>query len=152
MVLTKMNGRVFRPVHFLPDHRGNYDEAGQRLTVLAPAAFLAFGVAAGSILRMVKADDMNRLMQWVALAGFAFFLAGQYCSNYSYSLYPHAEFWLNSPWMVAMKLGPVLLLIAVAYLWTEYGAKGWSPLRQFGVTSLLVYWVHVELVSGAELG
>ena len=91
---------------------------------------------------------MNRLMQWFALAGFALFLGGDYCSKFYYSLYPRSEFWLNSPWMVAMKLGPVLLLISVAYLWTEYGARGWSPLRQFGVTSLLVYWVHVELVYG----
>lgn len=112
------------------------------------ASFIAFGLSLGSILRLIKPEQLNRLMQWVGLAGFTFFLAGQYCSNFSYSLYPHQEFWLNSPWMVAMKLGPILLLIAVAYLWTEYGSHSWSPLRQFGVTSLLVYWVHVELVYG----
>jgi uncharacterized membrane protein len=112
------------------------------------ASFIAFGVGLGSILRLTKAEQLNRVMQWVAVAGFALFLAGDYCSKFSYSLYPRSEFWLNSPWMVAMKLGPVLLLIAVAYLWTEYGSKGWSPLRQFGMTSLLVYWVHVELVYG----
>jgi len=112
------------------------------------ASFIAFGVGLGSILRLIKLERLNRVMQWVALAGFAFFMLGDYCSKFSYSLYPHSEFWLNSPWMVAMKLGPVLLLMAVAYLWTEYGAQGWSPLRQFGVTSLLVYWVHVELVYG----
>ena len=44
--------------------------------------------------------------------------------------------------------GGTLLLITVAYLWNEYGGKGWSLARQFGVTSLLVYWVHVELVYG----
>lgn len=114
------------------------------------ASFIAFGMCLGSILRLTKPPEINRVMQWTALAGFAFFFIGQYCSNFYVSLYPHAEFWLNSPWMVAMKLGPVLFLLAVAYLWTEYGAKRWSPLRQFGVTSLLVYWVHVELVYGRE--
>jgi uncharacterized membrane protein len=112
------------------------------------AAFVAFGLGIGSILRMTKAEDMNRLMQWIALAGFAVFFGGQYCSNFSASLYPKSEFWLDSPWMVLMKLGPTLLLITVAYLWNEYGGKGWSLARQFGVTSLLVYWVHVELVYG----
>lgn len=112
------------------------------------AAFIAFGVSLGSVLRMTKADHLNRVMQWVALAGFALFFIGEYCSNFAYSLYPKEEFWLNSPWMVAMKLGPILLLITIAYLWNEYGSKGWSPLRQFGTTSLLVYWVHVELVYG----
>jgi len=114
------------------------------------ASFIAFGVSLGSILRLTKPQDMNRLMQWVALSGFAFFLIGDYCSSYSYSLYPKSEFWLNSPWMIAMKLGPVLLLMSVAYLWTEFGAHRWSPLCQFGVTSLLVYWVHIELVYGRE--
>jgi uncharacterized membrane protein len=112
------------------------------------AAFIAFGLGLGSMLRMTKAEDMNRLMQWVALGGFAVFFCGQYCSNFSASLYPKSEFWLNSPWMVFMKLGGTLLLITVAYLWNEYGGKGWSLARQFGVTSLLVYWVHVELVYG----
>jgi hypothetical protein len=31
------------------------------------------------------------------------------------------------------------------------GAERWSWVRQFGVTSLLVYWVHIELVYGRWL-
>ncbi len=112
------------------------------------ASFIAFGVSLGSLLRLTAPEHMARLMQWLALAGFALFFLGQYCSNFPYSLYPRSEFWLNSPWLVAMKLGPVLLFLTIAYLWNEYGAQGWSPLRQFGVTSLLVYWVHIELVYG----
>ena len=112
------------------------------------ASFIAFGVSIGSILRLTKPEQMGRLMQWMALAGFGIFLVGQYASNFPYSLYKSQDFWLNSPWMIAMKLGPVMLFLAVAYLWNEYGSKGWSPLRQFGTTSLLVYWVHIELVYG----
>jgi uncharacterized membrane protein len=112
------------------------------------AAFIAFGLSLGSILRLTKPDDLSRLMQWVALAGFGMLLLGQYCSASPYSIYPRQDFWLNSPWMIAMKLGPILLLLSAAYLWNEYGSQSWSPLRQFGVTSLLVYWVHIELVYG----
>jgi len=112
------------------------------------ASFIAFGVSLGSLLRLTKPEHMNRVMQWVALAGFALFFAGDYGSNFVYSLYPKQEFWLNSPWMVAMKLGPILILLSIAYLWNEHGSKGWSALRQFGTTSLLVYWVHIELVYG----
>jgi fucose 4-O-acetylase-like acetyltransferase len=40
----------------------------------------------------------------------------------------------------------------VAFVWTRYAAgAGWSWVRQFGTTSLLVYWVHIELVYGREL-
>src|SRR5208283_3790541 len=50
---------------------------------------------------------------------------------------------------VLTKLGALLMLMAFAFLWTRYGAKdGWSWVRQFGTTSLVVYWVHIELVYG----
>ena len=40
-------------------------------------------------------------------------------------------------------------MVSFAFLWTRYGARdGWSWVRQFGTTSLLVYWVHIELVYG----
>jgi fucose 4-O-acetylase-like acetyltransferase len=33
-----------------------------------------------------------------------------------------------------------------------FGSKSFSPMRQLGQTSLLVYWVHVELVYGLLFG
>jgi fucose 4-O-acetylase-like acetyltransferase len=52
-----------------------------------------------------------------------------------------------------IKLGVVLLVIGFAYLWTAFplGAS-WSWVRQLGMTSLLVYWVHIELVYGRWFG
>ena len=45
-----------------------------------------------------------------------------------------------------------MVLVSLAFLWTRYGARdGWSWVRQFGTTSLLVYWVHVEMVYGRGL-
>ena len=41
-----------------------------------------------------------------------------------------------------------LILLAFAYLWTQHGSQRWSWVRQLGTTSLLVYWVHIELVYG----
>jgi fucose 4-O-acetylase-like acetyltransferase len=47
----------------------------------------------------------------------------------------------------------ILLLVALAYLWTrDVSAERWSWVRQFGTTSLLVYWVHIELVYGRWSG
>jgi hypothetical protein len=117
------------------------------------AAFVAFGVSAGSILRLTKADQVHRLMQWSTLIGLGLIGAAQYMSNLPYSLYGQSEFWLNSPGLVFIKTGVLLLLTSVAFLWTRYLAPtGWSPLRQLGATSLLVYWVHTELVYGWWLG
>lgn len=113
------------------------------------AAFLAFGMSAGTVLRMARPEHMNGLMQWATLVGLALILGGQYFSNLPYSLYEKSEFWLNSPAQVVMKLGAILLTITFAFLWTEHIApEGWSWLRQIGTTSLIVYWVHIELVYG----
>ncbi len=117
------------------------------------AAFVAFGISIGSALRLAKPDQMNRLMQWGTLMGFAFILGGQYFSNLPYSVYPKSEFWLDSPGLIVIKLGVVMLFLAFAFVWTEYAiGTAWSWLRQLGTTSLLVYWVHIELVYGRWFG
>jgi len=47
----------------------------------------------------------------------------------------------------------VLGLLGLAYLWINLGsAQRWSLFRQLGTTSLLVYWVHIEIVYGRWLG
>ena len=111
-------------------------------------SYLAFGLAAGSAIPLIKRGEWGRVMQWAALCGFGLVLAGQYFSNLPFSLYPHTDFWLDSPALVACKLGVTLLLGSAAFLWTEYFSHGWSGVQLLGTTSLAVYWVHVELVYG----
>jgi uncharacterized membrane protein len=115
-------------------------------------AYLALGMSAGSAIRAIPPEATERAMQWAALLGGGLILACQYFANQPYSVYAKSDFWLNSPAQVLTKVGVVLLLLALAFLWTRYGAKdGWSWVRQFGTTSLLVYWVHIELVYGRWL-
>jgi uncharacterized membrane protein len=117
------------------------------------AAYLAFGVSAGSIIRAAGKEGIERLMQWTALTGGAMVLASEYFANLPYSIYSKSEYWLDSPAQVLTKLGITLLLLAGAFLWTRYAAgQGWSWVRQLGTTSLPVYWVHIELVYGRWLG
>lgn len=117
------------------------------------AAFLAFGLSAGSLLKVLRDDQMMQTMQWAALAGIALSLGAHSISNMGYSLYTKSDFWLDSPLLILIKTGVVLVLLAFAYLWTsQASARGWSWVRQFGTTSLLVYWVHIELVYGNWLG
>jgi hypothetical protein len=116
------------------------------------AAFLAFGISAGTILRVLPHDSTDRAMQWTAILGGMLILAGQYFANLPYSIYSASEFWLNSPALIFIKLGVILLILPLAYLWNQHLAgDGWSWVRQFGTTSLLVYWVHIELVYGRWL-
>jgi peptidoglycan/LPS O-acetylase OafA/YrhL len=113
------------------------------------AAYMAFGMSAGSLLRIVPDEHMDRTMQWSAILGGTMILSSQYLANLPYSIYSKSDFWLNSPAQVFTKLGVLLLILPLGFLWTRYGAgQGWSLVRQFGTTSLLVYWVHIELVYG----
>ena len=115
-------------------------------------AYLAFGMSAGSIIRCSSAEATGRAMRWAALVGGVLVLISQYAASLPYSIYAKSEFWLNSPAQVLTKQGVVFLMLACAFLWTRHVSKGgWSWVRQLGITSLLVYWVHIELVYGRWL-
>jgi hypothetical protein len=116
------------------------------------AAYLAFGMSAGSLIRSTHRDSIARSMQWVALAGGMMIIACQYLAHVSFSIYKKADFWLDSPAQVLTKQGVVWVMLGFAFLWTRCGAReGWSAVRQVGTTSLLVYWVHIEMVYGRSL-
>lgn len=113
-------------------------------------AFVALGLCAGSILRLVEEKDMHRVMQWATLTGMGLIFGAQYFSNLPYSLYPKVDFWVNSPALILIKTGVILVLASFAFLWTRHiNPNGWSFVRQVGTTSLLVYWVHTEVVYGS---
>jgi uncharacterized membrane protein len=117
------------------------------------SAYLACGVAVGAILRRVARESLERTLQWGVLVGFGLVFGGQYFSNIPYSLYRKSDFWTDSPALVIIRVGLVLLILAGAYLWTEHvGGKGWSWVQTLGKTSLLVYWVHVLQVYGWMTG
>ena len=123
--------------------------SAEMFSIFPWGAFLAFGVGVGSMIPLVERGGWNRVMQWSALLGFGLVFGGRYFADLPFSVYAQSEFWLNSPALVACKLGIALLLGAFAYLWCEYLAAGdWSWVRQLGTTSLLVYWVHVDLEYG----
>lgn len=111
------------------------------------SAFIIFGLSAGTIIRIAGTERLDRVMQWSAMLGVGLIFAGQFFSSFPYSLYSKSEFWLDSPNLTFLKLGTMLLILAAAYLWNT-GDTGWSWVRQIGTTSLLIYWVHIELVYG----
>jgi len=56
----------------------------------------------------------------------------------------------TSPSFFLMRCGILLAILSFAYGWCRWGLAraGFSPLAHLGKTSLLVYWVHIELVYG----
>jgi uncharacterized membrane protein len=112
------------------------------------AAYTAFGVSFGTLLRLAPASR-DRVMQWSACLGLAVVVTSHYFSNLPFSIYPNSDFWLNSPGLILIRFGIVLVLAAAGFVWTA----GQQPeklgfIRRLGTNSLLIYWVHVELVYG----
>jgi uncharacterized membrane protein len=116
------------------------------------ASFVAFGVGAGAILRTAGQTNAKAVMQWSALAGLGLIVGGRFFAELPYSIYTNSEFWLNSPMLIFIKLGVLLVALPAVFLWTGQTAGRWSFVRQLGTTSLLVYWVHIELVYGRWFG
>jgi len=115
-------------------------------------AYLAFGLSAGSVIRAIPPDATDRAMQWAAMLGIGAILVCHYLDGLPYKFYARPEYWLDNPLQIVTKQGVTLVILSVAFVWTRYAAgAGWSWVRQFGTTSLLVYWVHIELVYGREL-
>jgi uncharacterized membrane protein len=133
---------------FIPKYLRDYLVPGASFSIFPWGSFIAFGLAIGSMIPHVRHDNWNRVMQWSALAGFALVLVGRYCADLPFSIYRNSDFWLNSPALIACKMGVTLVMGSVAFLWTEYFNVGPSFVRLLGITSLPVYWVHIELVYG----
>ncbi len=117
------------------------------------AAYIAFGISFGSVLRLAKGERLTWMMQRFALGGALLALGASFASSYGPNLFPRSDFWLDGPALAFIKLGVLLLMISFAYGWMHKpAAENWSWIRQLGMTSLLIYWVHIELVYGHWLG
>lgn len=114
------------------------------------AAYLGFGLAAGTIVKRAPLERFERLMQWSVLIGFGLIFGAEYLAGVPYSIYHKSNFWTDSPTLILIRTGIILLCMAASYLWTEYcAAPRWSWMQCLGKNSLMVYWVHVMLVYGS---
>ncbi len=138
----------------IPKFLRDYLVPGPAFSIFPWGSFIAFGLACGSViptLRRAPADLWSRVLQWAALCGFGLILLGLYCSQLPFSIYDNAQFWVDSPALIACKMGKRCCWAPVAFLWTEYLNPGPSLVRNLGMHSLAVYWVHIELVYGNAL-
>jgi len=113
------------------------------------AGFTAVGAAVGVLLASARqAGAEGRRVLGLAALGAALVPTALLLDRLP-SPYPRLDFWWTSPNYFLIKVGILLLLLGVAWAWCRAPWVRWpSPLRQLGRTSLLVYWVHIELVYG----
>jgi uncharacterized membrane protein len=111
-------------------------------------------VLAGGVLGLAI-DGGRHLAPWrlqaaLGLTGLAL-AGGAWWASHQPPMFPTARFWTSSPAFFALRVGLLVLAVPVAWLWS---VRSWPrllpmrPLEVLGVGSLLVYFVHVELVYG----
>ncbi|HEY6361798.1 MAG TPA: heparan-alpha-glucosaminide N-acetyltransferase domain-containing protein [Vicinamibacterales bacterium] len=135
---------------FVPDPIEWYlrPSPGRTTFTLFPwAGFLLAGGAVGMWLDAARMDrDERRIMLALAALGPAV-AVGAYAASFLPPIYEQTSFWTSSPTFFFLRLGILISLLPIAYAWNAL-VPGRSPLREFGVASLFVYWIHVEMLYG----
>ena len=110
------------------------------------------GAAIGVLLdRTRDTTTERRLIAWFGAGGIALWI-GSLVAAHGPALFGPSDFWRTAPSFFFMRVGVLVAGIAACYLWEArprlLGEQPFSPMRQFGVTSLFIYWIHVEMAYG----
>lgn len=146
-------------IGWLPDPIEWYIRPLPRMSVFTFFPWMGYvfaGAFVGDLLSTAgDARSEWRMNRWLFAAGLGLLLGG-YGASFLPSIYPAgwSNFWTSSPTYYFMKLGVMLLILGAAFVyvqrpWASAPANpSWSPLLEFGRSSLFVYWIHVELAYG----
>ena len=120
-------------------------------TMLPWAGFVFAGGAVGVLLASANGERGERLLQLtIAMTGAALVALGFYTAAQP-SIYQQSSFWTSSPTWFAIRLGIMMIALAVIYAAAAIAERAHItlvPLERLGRSSLFVYWIHVELVYG----
>ena len=114
------------------------------------ASFTLAGTTFGYLLleakqRIGEAEFFKR----AAVTGVCAYALGRAMSLTAAFEYGVFDYSVTSPHYFLVRLGWILLILYGAYCWsTREAAAGWSPLISLGRSSLIVYWLHIDIVYG----
>src|SRR3954470_15182070 len=115
------------------------------------AGFAFAGLAVGFLLLRARTKNIgSRAFLVIGVSGIFLIFISKFLDSHGPNIYPAYDYWHTSPSFFIIRIGMLLLLTTFAHGWCRWGPAEWgfSPLIQLGKTSLLVYWVHIELVYG----
>ena len=121
---------------------------GHTSFVLFPwAAYLFAGAIVGEAVDATRNRSGDGALQLILLGCGVLVIVGGYLASLQPAIYRAANFWINSPTFVFIRLGIALALAPVTWL-LEKTVPPLRFLETFGRSSLFVYWIHVEMVYG----
>jgi uncharacterized membrane protein len=114
------------------------------------AGFLMAGAIVGVILDSARSAEADRRANIALGAAGGALAVVAYQASFLPPLHPGSRFWTTSVSFFCIRLGLMVVALALAWLWEQRPGAGrrFSPLQVFGRASLFVYWVHVELAYG----
>jgi len=128
----------------------DYTPRGWFFPIFPWSGFLFVGVAAGLVVMRARRQQREgvTIVVLAALGGTAALLS-RWLDHLPGQFYAVYNYWLTSPNFFLARAGLLLVILAACYGWCALKpGRWWSPVEQLGSTSLLVYWVHIELVYG----
>ncbi|MGH9714392.1 MAG: heparan-alpha-glucosaminide N-acetyltransferase domain-containing protein [Candidatus Acidiferrales bacterium] len=129
-----------------------YDKPQPWLFPIFPWTAFAFaGLAVGFLLFSEWATkNPAKAAALFGAAGLALFYLSSWLDARPMHLYAVYDYWHTSPNFLLARVSILLVILFGSYAWCRWGLGqvGFSPLVQIGMTSLLVYWVHIEFVYG----
>ena len=115
------------------------------------SGFVFAGAFVGTLLDGGRRGSTRRLHAILG-GGALLFASCSYAASDLPSIYADSHFWTSAPTFFLLRVGIVTAVLSAVFFWEErrrvLPLGGWSPMAQFGRSSLLVYWIHVELVYG----
>jgi len=136
----------------LPDPLETYIRPGKGLATFALfpwAAFVTAGAVCGLGIHAAGTARAGQVAAWCLVGGIGL-AAGGYVLSLRPAIYPQSFFWTTSPAFLCLRVGILVMTIALAWVWGRrpWRVLPWSPIEVLGASSLFVYWFHVELVYG----
>jgi uncharacterized membrane protein len=115
-------------------------------TLFPWSGFVFAGVMVGLALYRLKPERRKSNELWLGVTGVLLAAVGYACS-YGPAVFADSSFWTTSPTYFSIRVGLLMVALSVASrVVVDGGRSEW--MTRFGRHSLLVYWIHVELVYG----
>jgi uncharacterized membrane protein len=119
--------------------------------------FVLAGAVAGCIfLKSAESGKILQFMRGAACLALGMITAGLLLRGVPFTLPGYVNFYTTSPLYIMIRIGCILLICALLYIWETTGKWVPRPIQLAGQESLLVYGVHLwiifALLRGKHLG
>ena len=121
---------------------------GSLFPLLPWCSYVLLGAGLGTVY-LTAARSSNLMLKAFVPAGMALMFLGLHSEHFAHSLYGDANFWPTTPHLFLTRIGFVLFVLGVGTYALPKLQSSASILRSLAEESLLVYFIHVDLVYGS---